>query len=107
MAVGPTATNGATSGGLTLRGIVVSLAVTDKPPDYIRSDAKCLSTRQPARLLQRSVSTRSRSTLQVDPESPPLDHLKINVPPADSRMVENQVCPRITTDQRKRLMQQP
>src|ERR1700722_14798095 len=89
----------------TLRGIVANLAVTDKPPDYIRSDAKCPSPLQPARFLRRTVSTCPRSTLQVDPECPPLDHLKKNVPPAYSHMVENQVRLRITTNQRERLMQ--
>ena len=49
----------------------------------------------------------SRPALQIDPESSAVDHLKINMPPAHIRVIENDVSPRVATDHRKRLMQQP
>ena len=60
---------------------------------------------QPAGLLKLAAGTSPGSALEVDPESLPSIDLKINVPPAHLRVIENHVGPRITTDQGERLMQ--
>jgi hypothetical protein len=62
---------------------------------------------QPTELLGLLFITRPRPTLQVDPESPALNHLKIYMPSTHFRVIKKQVRLRITADHGERLMQQP
>jgi hypothetical protein len=84
-----------------------SLAITDKASDYVWPDAECPSAFQPAKPLRFSLAARPRPALQVNPERLTVDHLDINVPPAYFCVIENHVRPRITADNRTRLIQQP
>ena len=75
-----------------------------KSSDYIRPNAECPSSFQPAESLRLSFAARSRSALQVDPKHAAFDYLEINMPPAYICMIKNYVGPQVATNNCKRLI---
>ena len=83
---------------------VESLAVSYKSSDYIRPNAKCPSSFQPAEPLRLSFAARSRPALQIDPKHAAVDYLEIDMTPAHIYMIKNYIGPQIATNNCKRLI---
>ena len=95
---------GSISRKITSIKFVESLAVTYKSSDYIRPNAKCPSSFQPAESLRFSFAARSRSALQIDPKHATFDYLKIDMPSAHICMIKNYISPQVATNNCKRLI---
>jgi hypothetical protein len=83
------------------------LIAADKRTNHIRADVKGLPPPQPTEFLGLPSTARPRPALQVDPENPTVDYLKIGVPAAYLRVIENHIRSGVAADHCKWLVQQP
>jgi hypothetical protein len=75
--------------------------------DFVWSNAKRPLSFQPSEPLGAFPHPRSSPAAEINPESPALNHLEVNVPTAYLRMVKDHVRPMVTANDCKRLLQKP
>jgi hypothetical protein len=89
------------------RGIGVVLTVFGAALKYVRSDAKRPFPVQPSEALKVAVCTDSSTAPHIDPKSPSLDDLKIDVSRTYLPVIKDDISTRTAANYRKWLSQQP